>query len=372
LRARLDEAVENLDAPATTAGISAASGETYPVVITRDDFLGTLQALLDTGTSVATIPKVVSEAARGQFSTPATIMVALAEQADSVSIGMFQSVICAESMAFATSDDIEQALTGSLYGAGDRIIESLIEACQVWRSGEVDPADIAPVKSDRPVLILAGGFDSRTPLAYAKEADTRLSQSTLAVFPYQGHGILPFSGCAQQLAARFFLAPEEPLDVSCAAGDIAPRFQGTVRLDFERYVDPEGAFRVNVPRDWRRQTDAAGDAVGMGFFHSPASEGSPQVLGVGVFGDASLDEAQERAEAIVESRYGTLDPRGSVDVLGLKLIEYSAHVEDDIYSGALTIITVGGSTRVIWYAAPPNVFLSVFDSIVLGVTPSLQ
>jgi pimeloyl-ACP methyl ester carboxylesterase len=374
LRARLDEAVHHLDTPIATMGVSSTSGETYPVVVTRDDFLGTLQALMDTGSSVASIPKVVNEAAQGQFSTPATIMVALAEQADSVSVGMFQSVICAESLAFATPEDIRQAMDGSLYGAGDGIIESLVDTCQVWRSGEVDPADVAPTHSDRPVLIFAGGFDSRTPLAYAKEAVARLSHSTLAVFPYQGHGILPFSGCAQHLAAQFFMTPDAPLDVSCAAGDIAPRFQGTVHLDFERYNDPVGAFRVNVPVGWQRQPDPVSDKSrsGMAFFHPPASQDALQVLGVGVFGSISADEAQVRAEASLEARYGALSARGSVDVLGIKLTEYTTRVQDDIYSGALIVITAGGSTRVIWYAAPSNAFVSVFDSIIIGVMPSLQ
>lgn len=373
LRIRLDEAVSNLDTPASTVGVSATTGQTYPVVVTRDDFLGTLQALLDTGSSVATIPKVVTEAAHGQYTTPATIMVALAEQADSVSVGLFQSVICAESLAFATPDDIQQAMDGSFYGAGDTVIEGLLDTCRVWRSGEVDPADIAPAHSDRPVLIFAGGFDSRTPVAYAEEAETRLSHSTLAVFPYQGHGILPFSGCAQRLAAQFFMTPNKALDVSCAANDIVPRFQGTVRLNFVRYVDPAGAFRVNVPEGWQRQPDPAlSEAQGMVFFHPSASDSAPQVLGVGVFGRASADEAQARAQAIVEARYGPLNARGSVNLFGLKLTEYAAHVGDDIFGGALTVITVGGSTRVIWYAAPSNVFLSMFDSIVLGVTPSLQ
>lgn len=372
LPTRLDEAVEALEVPASTVGVSSASGQTYPVIITRDDFLGALQALLDTGSSVASIPKVVTEAAQGLFTTPATIMVALAEQADSVSVGMFQSVICAEGLAFATPDEIRQAMDGSLYGAGDNVIESLIDTCRVWRSGEVDPADVAPTHSDRPVLLFAGGFDSRTPVAYAEEADTRLSHSTLAVFPYQGHGILPFSGCAQRLAADFFLAPSEALDVSCAARDTAPRFQGTVRLDFERYNDPQRAFRVNVPLGWQRQPDPAGDGGNMGFFHSPDTEGALQVLGVGVFGSLRADEAQAQAEATIEARYGALSSRGSVTVFGMKLTEYSARVADDIYGGALIVYSPAGVTRAIWYAAPSNVFVSVFESILLGVTPSLQ
>ncbi|MCC7206139.1 MAG: alpha/beta fold hydrolase [Anaerolineae bacterium] len=373
LRTRLDEAVQALSVPAKALGISAASGQSYAVVITRDDFLGTLQALLDTGSSVATIPKVVTDAARGQFTTPATIMVALAEQADSVSLGMFQSIICAESLAYATPDDIQKAMDGSFYGTGDAVIESLIDGCRVWRSGEVDPADIAPARSDRPVLILAGGFDSRTPVAYAEEADARLSRSTLAVFPYQGHGILPFSGCAQQLAAQFFLTPDAPLDVSCAAQDTAPRFQGAVQLQFERYNDPAGAFRVNIPLGWQRQPDPAGsDTQGMAFFQPPESEGARQILGIGAFGAVSADEAQRRAEAVIAARFGAVNARGALDVFGMKLIEYSARVGDDIGSGALIIIPAGGSTRVIWYAAPPNVFVSVFENIVVGVTPSLQ
>jgi len=40
--------------------------------------------------------------------------------------------------------------------------------------------------------------------------------------------------------------------------------------------------------------------------------------------------------------------------------------------GARIGITMGGATGVIWYAAPLNAFVSVFDSIIIGVMPSLQ
>jgi pimeloyl-ACP methyl ester carboxylesterase len=374
LPGKLKTALDSLKAkPLQVSGVSSLTGKAYPVVMTPNRLLGTLREMLAQGSAVASIPKMIGDAADGVYTYAAAIQVSLAEQSDSLSLGVFQSVACAESVAFFTDDMIKQYMTGSFYGLGDELILDIVDSCKGWRSAELDAAQLAPVKSERPVLIFSGGFDPITPVAFGEETNKRLSHSTLAVFPYEGHGVLPFNGCAQSLAAQFFKTPDAPIDTQCTTRDVKQVFDGTYTVDWAPYQDPNGAFSVQIPKDWA-VLPAKESNSRFTFFASPKGTGAQQYLGVWNSTNTTGGTAavQPQAEAALKAQFGSLDLATTLTMGGVTVSQYSLTTPDEVYAGALIIFSAGQNARVVWYAAPLNEFSATFSEIAIKVLTSLR
>jgi pimeloyl-ACP methyl ester carboxylesterase len=124
--------------------------------------------------------------------------------------GMQFSVICSEDADLLTPSpqDADTIL-------GTRMVDSLKAVCSVWPKG-MRPADFhRPVKSDKPVLLLAGQYDPVTPPRYAEEIAKTLSNSRVLTLIGQAHSVM-MAGCTPQLVQHFVekLDPKT-FDASC-------------------------------------------------------------------------------------------------------------------------------------------------------------
>lgn len=73
-----------------------------------------------------------------------------------------------------------------------------------------------PVSSTVPTLILQGRYDIKTPVPMGRRAARELVNSTLALFPRQGHEVWSkATSCAGKIATAFVLNPEQALDLAC-------------------------------------------------------------------------------------------------------------------------------------------------------------
>jgi pimeloyl-ACP methyl ester carboxylesterase len=129
---------------------------------------------------------------------------------DLMGSGMQYSVICSEDADLLTPrpQDANTIL-------GTHMIDALGAVCSVWPKG-TRPADFhAPLKTDKPVLILAGQYDPVTPPRYAEEVARDLTNARVLVLKGQGHSEMA-TGCAPQLVQHFVeqLEPKK-LDASC-------------------------------------------------------------------------------------------------------------------------------------------------------------
>ncbi|HET7063089.1 MAG TPA: alpha/beta hydrolase [Rudaea sp.] len=125
--------------------------------------------------------------------------------------GMQTSVICAEDADLLTPrpQDKDTVL-------GTALIDVIRAQCDIWPRG-TRPADFhAPLKSDKPVLILEGELDPVTPPRYGEQVLKGLSNARLLVAKGQGHNVIG-RGCIPRLVADFVdhLAPKD-LDTQCA------------------------------------------------------------------------------------------------------------------------------------------------------------
>jgi len=148
-----------------------------------------------------------SPLARSAFKTEKTM-------GDMLSIGMHNSVVCSEDMAFfALKDGDRQRLAGTYIG--EHLLDTLLDTCAIWPTGPVDRNFKLPVESNKPVLLLSGSADPITPPEYAVKAAEKLTNSRHLIAEGMGHG-LAAKGCMPTQMAKFLdAASSKELDIEC-------------------------------------------------------------------------------------------------------------------------------------------------------------
>ena len=176
---------------------------------------GTLAGLVRmfayTPESAALLPLSIAEGLKGNIAPlvgQAQVLSGdLAGLADS---GMQLSVICSEDadLLAPRPQDAELVL-------GSAMIDGLKAACAIWPKG-TRPADFhAPLKTDKPVLVLEGEFDPVTPPRYGEQVMRGLGNGRLLLAKGQGHNVVG-RGCIPKLVGDFVekLDPKA-LDAKC-------------------------------------------------------------------------------------------------------------------------------------------------------------
>lgn len=361
-RGQLQTLLKTLEVKPVTVG-----SEATPVVITAGRLLGAIRQMMYQADFIGVIPSEIDKASKGDLKTFANVLMQVAKASPEVSIGLYYSVNCSESLPFYTPDLIKKFQKGAFFGADKDSIAELSEICGLWRSAEVSAADVAPVKSDRPTLILSGGFDPVTPISYGQEAHKRLTNSTLAIFPYHAHGPMATSKCAQNMVVAFFDAPDKPVDTSCTARDIQPIFVGAYNVSLVPYSDPEGVFSAQIPSGW--EADAKTSTGQITFFNSPDKV---QLLGLGVIKNLAFDKARDLAIAQITKAYGAVDIQFNMNVLTIGAIQHTLDRPSELYTGILFLRRVGQDTYITWQAAPNNIIQAVTLPISLPVMLSMR
>ena len=185
--------------------------QTVKRVLNENSLAGVVRMFAYTPQTAALLPLSIDAAAHGDvgplLGQAKILSTDLAELSGS---GMQYSVICSEDadLLKPRPQDADTIL-------GTRMIDSLKAVCSVWPKG-TRPADFhQPVKSDKPVLLLAGQYDPVTPPRYAKEVAKSLSNSRVLVLNGQAHSVM-MAGCTPELVQHFIekLDPKT-LDASC-------------------------------------------------------------------------------------------------------------------------------------------------------------
>jgi pimeloyl-ACP methyl ester carboxylesterase len=161
--------------------------------------------------TVALLPLSIDAAARGDVAPLLGQQRLLdSDLAGDMNGGMAMSVICSED-----ADQLHERPEDADTILGNRLIELLGAQCAVWPHGAM-PADFhAPLRSDRPVLILSGSRDPVTPPKYGEEILQGLSNARHLVLKGQGHAVL-VRGCVPKLIEQFINDPEpKKLDARC-------------------------------------------------------------------------------------------------------------------------------------------------------------
>jgi pimeloyl-ACP methyl ester carboxylesterase len=351
LAGQLQTALKNLtQKPVQITALSLLTATPYRVGMTSDKLRSALFELLYNPANATIIPSAINSAAKGGYAFPAGILIAEAEQADqAVSLGLYQSIICSEIVPFYTPALISQYQSDNTFSAINTPADDKT-GCDSWRSGELSAADVAPVTSDRPVLILSGNLDPITPVKFGQETHARLSHSTLATFPYQGHGVLPNSKCAQTITAAFLNAPDQKLDISCAQNDLKPLFVGAYQVEMVPFNGADATFSGSAPKDW------VAEQVGpLTFFTSPDGL---QFAAEGILKNQTAIQAQQTVLDALIKRYGAINVQQvqtvNALIVSITAVAHSLDRPDYAYTGSILLRAEGTDTYAIWQAAPTN------------------
>ncbi len=193
-----------------------------------DVVTGVLRGALYSPLTAALIPLALDRAMAGDYGPLIALSTAAGDISDTISRGMFLSIVCSEDArvdfeapsASASAGAAKASDTPAIFAG--RMAEPMAKACALWPKGEPPEDFAAPVKVDTATLVLSGGRDPATPARWGAEAAKQLPNSTHIVVPAAGHGTWS-SGCVSRLITDFVSAGEAAgLDRGCVEGIALP------------------------------------------------------------------------------------------------------------------------------------------------------
>ncbi|MHB8680149.1 MAG: alpha/beta fold hydrolase [Rudaea sp.] len=172
---------------------------------------GLVRMFAYTPETAALLPLSIKEGLQGDYTPLAgQNQILTGDMADLAQNAMQLSVICSEDadLLAPRPQDANTLL-------GNNLVDGIKAACEVWPHA-TRPADFhAPLKTDKPVLILEGAFDPVTPPRYGEEILKGLTNARLLIAKGQGHNVLG-RGCIPKLVGEF-VDKRDPktLDAKC-------------------------------------------------------------------------------------------------------------------------------------------------------------
>jgi pimeloyl-ACP methyl ester carboxylesterase len=202
--------------PVTVSLANPTTGEPTTLTFTASHLATLLRLSIYTSEQAALLPLLLHEArARNDF-VPLAAQYLLVSRTyeDAIADGMQNTVVCTEDVPFYGRDGLDRARLDRTF-LGTRQIDALERVCAVWPRGPMDPDFHAPLRSDVPVLLLAGADDPVTPPVYAELAARGLAHHLVVDLRGMGHGQLT-APCVGRLMSQFIeRGTTDGLDLSC-------------------------------------------------------------------------------------------------------------------------------------------------------------
>lgn len=187
------------------------------VVLTGDDLLGITAELLTDRSMVASMPRWIYTAHKGNYLAWAVKLKEFAYYSERASDGITFSVVCGDRPAPIGN---EQALAGDTgYPHLHHVFSDLTwnTLCQRWGVPPVPDAELQPVHSDVPALLLTGEYDHKTPPASGELAAKTLTRSYLFNFMGLGHSLAFSDPCPMSMVVSFVNDPLARPSSQCVA-----------------------------------------------------------------------------------------------------------------------------------------------------------
>lgn len=221
------------------SGVHPRTGKAVSMRLTKRDAALIVFRGLYGPEAASLLPRILSEAAADNYQP----LLAMAFQgapeggdARDMALGMHLSVICAEDIPRITPEAKAEAARAGFLGAA--MFEVQYAACEFWPVGSIPDSYYAPVRSDRPVLVLSGADDPVTPPVWGDRVAAQLANAKHIVVPGAGHNTLT-RGCVPTLMQTFLAeASVASLDPSCLQTLGRPPF----------FVTPTGPAVAPPPR----------------------------------------------------------------------------------------------------------------------------
>jgi len=163
--------------------------------------------------TAATVPLLIEQSEKGNYTGLLTLTAALGPFAESVAQGMHFSVVCSEDAPRIDAQQIDRDTAGTFLGRS--VTDFRLEPCKFWPHAKVDASYYENSPSNLPALILSGELDPVTPPRWGESVAAQWKNSKHVIVPATGHGTA-FTGCVGRLLASFLeTADPSRVDPSC-------------------------------------------------------------------------------------------------------------------------------------------------------------
>lgn len=132
-----------------------------------------------------------------------------------VSPGLYALISCAEEIPNSPDRNALRALAAAQEWGDDHILE-LHSGCDAWRVTRLEPALLAPVRSNAKVLLMNGDLDLNTFPEEGARVGATLPNSRNLIVPFATHSTM-LDPCAAQIMTDFIISRGDSaaLDISC-------------------------------------------------------------------------------------------------------------------------------------------------------------
>lgn len=218
---RIEALVRSLEAePRTIELVHPRTAERVELRVDARVFVHVLYSALYAPLVGALLPEIVAKAEAGEFESLFALALANEGAAGKLAIGMQLSVVCAEDASLPTAE--QPGPKSAVFG--DRLLDTLMRACEFWPKGELPPGYHDPVRSSVPTLVLSGELDPVTPPSWGEAVLPGLERARHVVLRSTGHGAMS-THCGRRLVRDFVArGSAEALDASCAGTITRPPF----------------------------------------------------------------------------------------------------------------------------------------------------
>jgi hypothetical protein len=268
----------------------------------------------------AAIPAAAHAAAAGDVEPWMSLSLgAILPALESLSPGVYLSVVCSEDAPRIEADSVAGATAGTFLG--DVLVRNLARTCAAWPRGAADADDLAPLHGSAPVLVISGDADPVAP--------PRWAEATLRALPGSAHLVLRNTGHLPSLPPCAARAAAELIVRGTAAG--LPLDCGAAPPSFARPAAPAPIDSTGPP------ADVAGTWAMIWQTASGARESGSMVLTQEGSGVRAVLRGQGTLEAEGTVRGRLLVVRGRRLLTGF---EIRAEARGDTLRGALDVLTL--------------------------------
>jgi pimeloyl-ACP methyl ester carboxylesterase len=255
LREEVDAVLRRAEAEPVQVAVGGPLGRRPALRLTRAGVAQTLRSMLYSPVEAALLPLQVHLAAQGDWKPLAWTADQHGRDMSAMAQGFYQSVACAEDVAFIRDEEIAAAVAGTFLG--DFRVRRQKAACEGWPVRDLGPGLQAPVVAGVPSLLISGERDPATPAAGAARVAQTLEGARHVVIPDGAHDTtgMQGAGCVSGLIAAFVEAgTAKGLDTSCVVRMKRPEFElpavTVAKADLERlpgtYTNTEMGFVLKV------------------------------------------------------------------------------------------------------------------------------
>jgi pimeloyl-ACP methyl ester carboxylesterase len=184
--------------------------------------------MLYTTGSARYVPAVIHKAFQNDF-IPFESAAILVNAGGGIARGMYFTVTCSEGARFITDEDLARETAGTFMGDSRARIHR--DACNEWPRGDIAPSFIDLVKSNAPVLMIAGEVDAASGPWFPEAAIKLLPNGRLVKIRYYGHQF--GEPCTKGIFSAFIeKGSAAGLDTSCTDAIRRPPFPAELPARF--------------------------------------------------------------------------------------------------------------------------------------------